>query len=90
MPLTLAVSWFEQKAVAILLTLLNLGVKNITLGPNLPVRHMPKSTLTHFIAPQFAQAFVGPETTSFLVSALGLRKTGADVHEDLALFVGKK
>ncbi|MBN1515229.1 hydroxylamine reductase [Candidatus Sumerlaeota bacterium] len=36
LPLTLVISWFEQKAVAVLLTLLHLGVKNITLGPNLP------------------------------------------------------
>ena len=36
LPLTLVVSWFEQKAVAVLLTLLHLGVKGITLGPNPP------------------------------------------------------
>ena len=36
LPLHFAISWFEQKAVAVLLTLLHLGVKNIYLGPNLP------------------------------------------------------
>ena len=36
LPLTLVVSWFEQKAVAVLLTLLSLGVKGITIGPNAP------------------------------------------------------
>jgi hydroxylamine reductase len=36
LPLTLCISWFEQKAVAVLLTLLHLGVKNIALGPNPP------------------------------------------------------
>ena len=36
LPLTLIVSWFEQKAVAVLLTLLALGVRNIRLGPTLP------------------------------------------------------
>lgn len=36
LPLTLAISWFEQKAVAVLLTLLHLGVKGIRLGPALP------------------------------------------------------
>ena len=36
MPLSLVVSWYEQKAVAILLTLLYLGIKNIRLGPSLP------------------------------------------------------
>lgn len=36
LPLTLVLSWYEQKAVAILLTLLSLGIKNIRLGPSLP------------------------------------------------------
>jgi len=36
LPLSFVVSWFEQKAVAILLTLLYLGVQNIRLGPSLP------------------------------------------------------
>jgi len=36
LPLSLVLSWFEQKAVAILLTLLHLGVKNIRIGPSAP------------------------------------------------------
>lgn len=36
LPLTLVISWFEQKAVAVLLTLLHLGIKGITIGPNPP------------------------------------------------------
>jgi hydroxylamine reductase len=36
LPLTLVLSWFEQKAVCILITLLSLGIKNIYLGPSLP------------------------------------------------------
>ena len=36
LPLTLVLSWYEQKAVCILLTLLHLGIKNIHLGPTLP------------------------------------------------------
>ena len=36
LPLSLILSWYEQKAVAILLTLLSLGIKNIRLGPSLP------------------------------------------------------
>ncbi len=36
LPLSLVLSWFEQKAVAILLTLLFLGIKNIRIGPSLP------------------------------------------------------
>ncbi|MCF8053694.1 MAG: hydroxylamine reductase [Deltaproteobacteria bacterium] len=36
LPLSLIISWYEQKAVAVLLTLLHLGIKNIRLGPSLP------------------------------------------------------
>lgn len=36
LPLTLVLSWYEQKAVCILLTLLYLGIQNIYLGPTLP------------------------------------------------------
>ncbi|MEC4894418.1 MAG: hydroxylamine reductase [Oscillatoria sp. PMC 1051.18] len=36
LPLSMILSWYEQKAVAILLTLLYLGIKNIRLGPTLP------------------------------------------------------
>ena len=36
LPLSLIVSWFEQKAAAVLLTLLALGIRNIRLGPTLP------------------------------------------------------
>ena len=36
LPLSLVLSWYEQKAVAILLTLLYLGIKDIRLGPALP------------------------------------------------------
>jgi hydroxylamine reductase len=36
LPLSMVLSWYEQKAVAILLTLLHLGVKDIRLGPSLP------------------------------------------------------
>jgi hydroxylamine reductase len=36
LPLSMVLSWYEQKAVAILLTLLHLGIKNIRLGPVLP------------------------------------------------------
>ncbi len=36
LPLSIVCSWYEQKAVAILLSLLSLGIKNIKLGPSLP------------------------------------------------------
>lgn len=36
LPLTMIISWYEQKAVAVLLSLLSLGIKGIRLGPSLP------------------------------------------------------
>jgi hydroxylamine reductase len=36
LPLSMVISWYEQKAVCILLTLLHLGIQNIRLGPSLP------------------------------------------------------
>ncbi|MGQ9732927.1 MAG: hydroxylamine reductase [Candidatus Zipacnadales bacterium] len=47
LPLSLILSWFEQKAVVILLTLLHLGLRNIKLGPTLPA----------FITPSVLQVF---------------------------------
>jgi hydroxylamine reductase len=41
LPLSLAISHLEQKAAAVLLTLLHLGVKNIRLGPSLPAYISP-------------------------------------------------
>ena len=48
LPLSLVLSWYEQKAVAILLTLLALGIKGIRLGPSLPA----------FISPAVLQVLV--------------------------------
>ncbi len=48
LPLSLILSWYEQKAVAILLSLLALGVKNIRLGPSLPA----------FVTPNVLQVLV--------------------------------
>jgi hydroxylamine reductase len=36
LPLSMVLSWYEQKAIAVLLTLLYLGIKDIRLGPTLP------------------------------------------------------
>ncbi len=41
LPLSLVISWFEQKATAVLLTLLSLGIRNIKLGPTLPAYLTP-------------------------------------------------
>ncbi|KAI8467520.1 MAG: hybrid-cluster protein [Monoraphidium minutum] len=43
LPLSLDLSWFEQKAVAVLLTLLHLGIRNIRLGPKLPAFLTPEA-----------------------------------------------
>lgn len=48
LPLSMVLSWYEQKAVCILLTLLHLGIKNIYLGPTLPA----------FISPNVLQYLV--------------------------------
>jgi hydroxylamine reductase len=42
LPLSMVLSWFEQKAVAILLSLLHLGIRNIRIGPTLPAFITPK------------------------------------------------
>ena len=48
LPLSLVLSWYEQKAVAVLLTLLHLGVRNIRIGPTLPAFLSPAVlTLLH-------------------------------------------
>lgn len=51
LPLTLVLSWYEQKAVCILLTLLSLGIKNIYLGPTLPAFLSPN--VVDFLVKQF-------------------------------------
>ncbi|MHC5034665.1 MAG: hydroxylamine reductase [Planctomycetota bacterium] len=48
LPLSLILSWYEQKAVAILLTLLHLGIKDIRIGPSLPA----------FVSPAVLQVLV--------------------------------
>jgi hydroxylamine reductase len=51
LPLSLIISWYEQKAAAILLTLLHLGLKNVRLGPTLPAFLSPD--VTKFIVDTF-------------------------------------
>lgn len=52
LPLTLVLSWYEQKAVCILLTLLALGVKNIYIGPSIPAFF--SSQVLNVLVDQFA------------------------------------
>lgn len=46
LPLSLVLSWYEQKAVAVLLTLLSLGVRDIRVGPTLPAFLTPAAVQT--------------------------------------------
>ena len=46
LPLSLVLSWYEQKAVAVLLALLHLGIKGIRLGPSLPAFLTPNVLAT--------------------------------------------
>ena len=54
LPLTIILSWYEQKAVSILLTLLHLGIRNIKLGPSLPAFVSPN--VLNFLVDQFGIA----------------------------------
>ncbi|MCK5189595.1 MAG: hydroxylamine reductase, partial [Methylococcales bacterium] len=51
LPLSMMISWFEQKAVAVLLSLLSLGIKGIHLGPTLPAFLTP--TLLNILVKEF-------------------------------------
>jgi len=59
LPLSLVLSWYEQKAVAILLTLLHLGIKNIKLGPSLPAFVTPN--VLNFLVENYN---IGPISTA--------------------------
>ncbi len=59
LPLSMVLSWYEQKAVAILLTLLHLGIKNIKLGPSLPAFITPN--VLNFLVENYN---IGPITTA--------------------------
>ena len=58
LPLSMVLSWYEQKAVCILLTLLHLGIKNIRLGPTLPA--FVSSNVLNYLVEKFG---IAPITT---------------------------
>lgn len=58
LPLSYVLSWYEQKAVCILLTLLHLGIKNIRIGPSLPAFVSPN--ILNFLTENFG---IAPITT---------------------------
>lgn len=69
LPLTLVISWFEQKAVAVLLTLLHLGVKGIRLGPALPAFISPN--VLAILAEQFDLRGIGKDARADVLETLG-------------------
>ena len=60
LPLSLILSWYEQKAVSILLTLLHLGIKNIRLGPTLPA-FLSQNVLNYLVENFGIAAITTPE-----------------------------
>ena len=60
LPLTLGLSWYEQKAVCILLTLLSLGLKNMYLGPTLPA-FMSENVVKYLVDAYNLQPITAPE-----------------------------
>ena len=68
LPLSFILSWYEQKAVAVLLTLLHLGIKDIKIGPSLPAFVTPN--VLNFLVQNFN---IGPIGTAEedLKAALG-------------------
>lgn len=65
LPLTLVISWFEQKAVAVLLTLLSLGVKGISLGPKLPAFVTPN--VLNLLVERYAVKPISKKATDDLI-----------------------
>lgn len=70
LPLSLFISWFEQKAAAVLLTLLALGIRNIRLGPSLPAFLTPAAVAV--LVEQFGLMPIG-DAGEDLASALAGR-----------------
>jgi hydroxylamine reductase len=68
LPLSLIVSWFEQKAAAILCTLLALGVRHIRLGPTLPAFLTP--ALVAVLVEKFGIAPVGEDAKADIAACL--------------------
>lgn len=57
LPLSMVLSWYEQKAVCILLTLLYLGIKNIHIGPTLPAFISPN--VLNFLVENYGLSPIG-------------------------------
>ncbi|KAJ4463070.1 putative Hydroxylamine reductase [Paratrimastix pyriformis] len=69
LPLSIVLSWFEQKAVCILLSLLHLGLRNIRLGPALPAFLTPEALAV--LVEKFNIGPIGPSAQADLDAILG-------------------
>ena len=69
LPLSMILSWYEQKAVAILLTLLHLGITDIRLGPTLPAFITP--AVLQVLVDNFAIKPIGESAAADLEAILG-------------------
>ena len=69
LPLSLFVSWFEQKAAAVLLTLLSLGIRNIRLGPTLPAFLTP--AVVDILVDKFALKPIGDPAEDLAAAMAG-------------------
>ena len=90
LPIIYNISWYEQKAVIVLLALLSLGVKNIHLGPTLqflPLGNNLRHLVRYHLGPTLP-AFLSPNVAALLVENFGI--AGIDtVENDMELFFGK-
>jgi len=75
LPLSIVLSWFEQKAVAVLLTLLYLGVKGVRIGPNPPAFVSPN--VMKILKDTFDLDLIGTDPQADLAVALGDSKKPA-------------
>jgi len=71
LPLTIVLSWFEQKAVAVLLSLLALGVKGIRIGPNPPAFVSPN--VLKVLQDQFDLKLIGEPESDLRAALAGKR-----------------
>ncbi len=69
LPLSMFVSWFEQKAAAVLLTLLSLGIRNIRLGPTLPAFLTP--AVVEILVEKFALKPIGDPVEDLAAAMAG-------------------
>jgi len=75
LPLSLVLSWYEQKAVAILLTLLHLGITDIRLGPTLPAFITPN--VLQVLVDAFGIKPIGESAAKDLAEILGRKEEAA-------------